>query len=195
MKQVHFADNNFNVMQLKKTPFQEKLLNRWNEKRRFKDGAKFKDIEKQFTKRSSQALLYGSYIIKNKFFYIQEMFEDNFDTYKKNIAELRQIEQVFTTDLTNVIIHARENKISTKSLFVSENSIPQIFKMQLSFNSIVILNDVFNILELNKNIQINSLEEVRYKELKLNIKKYKMLIQNYLDKSNWKEITKDILTK
>ena len=194
VKNLHFKDNDFNVMKLTKTPMKDKLMDSWNKKRRLQDGIKFQAIEEKTNNIKSLALLYASYYVRNASgFYIQEMFEDNFKTYQNNVAELRSLENVFTNDLNSVIIYCRENKVKLKDLLVGSGSIPKIFKLDLSWNSLVILNDLFDIVELNTDIQVNILEKERWLNSKIKLKNYKPIIQDYLDKKDWKELAQEIL--
>jgi hypothetical protein len=195
MRNIHFKDNKFNVMKLTKTPMKDKLLTSWNKKRRLQDGLKFSAIEEKTNNIKSLALLYASYYMQTNDFYIQQIFEDNFRVYQKNVAELRQLENVFTNDLNCVIIYCKENKIKVKSLFVGKDSIPQIFKMDLSWNSLVILNDLFGIVKLNQDLQVNILENGRWLNSKLKLEWYKPIIQDYLNRTNWTEIAQDLLKK
>jgi hypothetical protein len=193
VKNLHFKDNDFNVMRLKKTPMKDKLINSWNKKRRLQDGLKFQAIEEKSGNIKSLALLFASYYMVNNDFYIQQMFNDNFGTYQKNLAELRQLESVFTNDLKSVIIYCREEKLKVRDLLVGLGSIPKIFKMDLSWNTLVILNDLFGIVELNADLQVNSLEKERWLSSKIKLKNYKPIIQDYLNRNNWKEIAQEIL--
>lgn len=194
VKNLHFKDNDFNVMRLTKTPMRDKLLNSWNKKRRNQDGLKFQAIEERTKNIKSLALLYSSYIINNHGqFYIQEMFDDNFATYQRNMAELRQLEQIFTNDLNDVIIYCRENKVKVKDLLVGTSSIPKIFKMDLSWNSLVIFDELFNIVQLNEGLKVNTLEKERWLNSKLKLKWYRPIIEDYLNRHNWKEIAQNQL--
>ena len=193
VKNLHFKDNNFNVMTLKKTPMKDKLLASWNNKRRKQDGIQFQAIEKECSNIKSLAILYSSYYVNNPNFYIREIFEDDFSIYKNNIAELKSLDNFFTNELNHVLMYVKENELKTKDLFVGSGSIPLIFKMNLSFNTLVIMNDLFNILEKNKDLEVNSLEKERWKSLLIRIKWYKPIIKDYLDKTNWKELAYEIL--
>lgn len=193
IKQIHFKDNTFNVMNLKKTPMGNKLIKSWNDNRRNKDGLSFQKIESKFNKIKPLARLYSSYYINNPNFYIQDLFDDEFHIYKNNMNELKMIKDVFTNDLLDIISHIKIENTTTKELFVSNSSIPQIFKMGLSFNSLVIMDDIFDIVKLNEKNKINTLEKERWKQLKLLLKWYKPIIQKYLNENNWKELTKQIL--
>jgi hypothetical protein len=194
VKNLHFKDNDFNVMYLRRTPMKSKLIDSWNKKRRNQDGLKFQAIEERQDNIKSLALLYASYYVKTDNFYIQQMFEDNFALYQRNIAELRQLDSVFTNDLKSVILYCRENKIKVRELLVGSGTIPKIFKLDLSWNTLVILNDLFGIIEKNENLQVNSLEEGRWQSSKIKLKWYKPIIQDYLKQHNWKKIAEEILT-
>jgi len=193
VKNVHFANNNHDIMKLSKVPLRDKLIDSWNKKRRKKDGMKFLEIEEQFKTNASLALLYSSYYIKNGNFYIQDLFEDDFEVFKKNYAELKLIKNVLTNDLNDVIMYLKSENIKPINILTSETQIPKIFNMGLSFNSIVILNKLFNILELNKNLKINSLEMEAWKDVQLNLTWYEKIIQSYLQKHDWKSIVKELL--
>ena len=193
IKNLQFSDNKYNIMNFSEPPMKEKLLVTWNEKRRKKDGIQFKKIEQKFNSVKPIARLFSSYYIKNPNFYIQDLFDDEFLTYKTNMNELKMLKEVFTIDLKDVILYVHQEKIKTRDLFVSNNSIPKIFKMGLSFNSLVIMNDLFNIMDLNKDLQINTLERARWNQLSINLRWYKPVIQKYLDTQNWKKITQTIL--
>ena len=193
LKNIHFADNKFNIMTISDVPLKDKLINSWNNKRRKKDGLKFKAIEEECSNIKELALLYSSYYINNSNFYIQEIFEDNFETYQNNKIILNNLKEVFTNDLKDIILHVKHEEINIKELFISSTEIPEIFKRDYSKNTLVILNDLFNIIKLNENININSLEMEAWKNTKLNLICYKQIIQQYLNKEDWKQIAKDIL--
>ncbi len=195
IKNLHFKDNNFNIMNISGIPLHNKLLNSWNNKRRKKDGLKFKSIEEECSNIKQLALLYASYYVENPNFYIQDIFEDDFETYKNNKIILENLKECFTNDLKSVILTSKEEQISPKKLFIADNSLPRIFKMGYSINTLCIMDNLFKILELNKNVAINSLEEGGWENVKLSIKNYKPIIKSYLDKHNWKAITKEILKK
>lgn len=194
VKNLHFKKNDFNVMNLKKTPMKDKLIKSWNEKRRKQDGLQFQAIEQECSNIQSLAILFSSYYVKNPEFYIREIFDDDFKIYKNNIAELNKLEEVFKNELNYVISYCRENSIKAKDIFIGQGSIPKIFKLDLSFNTIVIMNDIFNILEKNKDLQVNSLERARWASLQIRLKWYKPIIQAYLDKTNWKKISREMLS-
>ena len=65
--------------------------------------------------------------------------------------------------------------------------------MDLSWNTLVILNDLFGIVELNADLQVNTLEKERWLSSKIKLKKYRPIIKDYLDRNNWKEIAQEIL--
>ncbi len=195
IKNIHFKNNNYNIMNYNSIPMKDKLLNNWNKKRRKQDGIKFQEIEKEFSSIYSLALLFSSYYVKNSNFYIQDIFDDNFEIFKNNYAELKLIKNVLTNDLDCVIMYLNERQIKPINIFVSNTEIPKIFKMGLSFNSIVILNDLFSIIKKNKDLRINSLEKGGWDNVQLNLKWYKSVIQKFLDDYSWKEIVKEILKK
>ena len=195
VKNLHFKDNEYNVMTLTKTPMKSKLMDSWNKKRRLKDGKKFQAIEEKTDNIQSLALLYASYIVNSPSmsFYIQDMFEDDFREYKNNLAELRQLESVFTNDLQDVIIYCKENKVRFRDVLVGKNSIPKIFKMDLSWNSLVVFDKLFDIVGQNEDLKVNILEKERWLNSKIKIKKYKPIIQDYLKRTNWNELAKNII--
>ncbi len=188
IKNIHFKNNNHNIITMNMNKFKNKLLNKWNSDRRKVDGFKFKEIQTQYPKKNDLILLFSSYYIKNKNFYIQEIIEDEFNLYKKNVAELNNIEKVLTFDLKSVILLCRENKKSLKDIFIGETSIPKIFKLNLSFNSLIIFNNIFDLINKNKENNINSLEIRRWNDIKINIKKYELIIHQYINSQNWKTI-------
>lgn len=195
IKKVHYANNSHNIMNLHDIPLANRLLGTWNKKRSGQDGMKFLEIEKQFQTNQDLALLYSSYYLNNPNFYIQELFEDDFDRFRKNKAELKLLKNVLTNDLECVIIHIKSNNVTPINIFTSESQIPQIFKMGLSWNSLVILNKLFNIVALNENIDINSLEMEAWKNVQISLKGYEQIIQSYLEKHDWKSIAKELLKK
>jgi len=194
-KNIHFSDNKHNIMNLTKVPLKDKLMNSWNNKRRKTDGIKFREIEEECSNIKQLALLYSSYYVENPNFYIQEIFEDDFEKYKNNVIILKNLKECLTNDLRSVIMHIQNEEITAKSMFTSSTSIPQIFKMGYSINTLVIMEELFKLSNLNKDIKINSLEEEAWKNVLLNLKWYRPIIQTYLDKENWKEIAKEIFKK
>jgi len=194
IKNIHFANNSFNIMNHQnEIPMKDKLINSWNKKRVKRDGIKFLEIEKQFNTVEELTLLYSSYYIDNNNFYVNDIIEDEFNIYNKNKAELNNLEEHLTNDFKYVIIKCKENKISSSKLFIGKTSLPPIFKMNLSYNSLVILDDLFNIIKLNEKLKINNLEKMRWENVKLNMKGYKLIIQKFLDKKDWRKIVKNII--
>jgi hypothetical protein len=195
VKKMHFNNSKFDASTLKKNPFKDKLLNNWNKERSSKDGALFQEINTKFNNTQTLVLLYASYYIKDKDFYVRHIIDERYETFKKNIYEIQNIDKIFTTDLKSVIIYSKENKLKIKDLFISTNSIPKIFKMKISYNSLVILEKVFNIIELNKDIKMNLIEERRWKDEICTLKQYTKIVDKHFKDVNWKELTKNYLTE
>lgn len=195
IKNIHFKDNDVNIMNIHGIPMKDKLINSWNKKRRKQDGVKFREIENECKDIKSLAFLYSSYYIKNPNFYIQDIFEDTFDIFQKNSIEILYIDELFINDLKEVLNFCREEQLTPQKLFYAKTEIPKIFKLNISFNSLVILNEVFNVVEQNKDIKINPLEEGKWETLKISLVKYKLIIESQLDKYNWKQIIKEVINE
>ena len=195
IKNIHFKDNSYDIMSLREIPLKDKLLSSWNNKRRKKDGQKFKAIEEVCSDIKSLALLFSSYYVQDNNFYIQDIFEDDFEIYKKNVSELKLLKEVFINDLKEIITICKEDQIKPLDLLTSKTEIPRIFKIGISINSLVILNKLFKIVELNKNICINSLEKEKWKDITLNLRWYKEIIKSYIKQYDWKTIVKKVLNK
>ena len=195
IKNIHFSNSKFDITKHKKIPFKDKLINNWNKTRRLKDGNKFYEIEKKFNTLNSLTFLYSSYYIHNSNFYIQEILEDNFNKVKKNLAELKNIKDIYTNDFYDVIIYCKENNLKAKDLFFNEGRIPPIFNLDISINSLIILNELFDIVKLNEKNKINDLEKERWLSFKIILNKYKLIINNFITQENWKKITNNIIKK
>jgi len=194
IKNLHFSNSTFDVMKLTGIPLEKKLIDSWNNKRRKKDGLKFKAIEDECSNIHVLALLYGSYYVKNPNFYIQDIFEDNFETYKKNLVVLKNIKEVLTNDIKCVIMNCKENQIRPKTLFVSSNnSLPKILKMGYGVNTLIVFDYLFDILKANENLVVNELEKEVLQNVRLNIRWMYPIVRSYIDKYDWKAITKEIL--
>ena len=193
VKKIHFGNKKGNVVLYKKNSLKNKLIDNWNNKRRHKDGRFFQVIEEKYSSSKVLKLLFASYHLNDSNFYVRDILDDNYQIFKDNLYELKNIEEVFTTALESVIIDCIKEKKKIKNLLVSDNSIPEIFNLGLSFNVLVILNNLFNIIEINKDNKLNLLEEERWTSLKINIIKYDLLIEEIYKKYNWEIKLKKLL--
>ena len=105
LKNVHFKDNNYSIMNITNIPMKDKLLDNWNKKRRLQDGIKFREIEKECSEIKQLALLYASYYVEDSNFYIQDIFEDDFQKYKDNITILNNLKEYVINDFQEIINH------------------------------------------------------------------------------------------
>ena len=195
IKKIHFGTIKGDTSLYNKNSLKNKFIDNWNKIRRNKDGILFQSVENKYKSSKVLKLLFASYYIKDSQFYIQDILEDNFQIFKDNLYELKNIEEVFTNELECVIIECKKNKKKIIDLLVAESSVPEIFNLDLSFNVLVILNNLFNIIELNKDNKLNLLEKERWKKLKRNLIKYDLLINKFITKKNWEIELKKLLRK
>lgn len=184
VKHSHFKNNNYNVMSGK---YSKKFLNKWNTNRAKSDGYIFQEIQKKYRNIKVLKLLFSTYYVNNSNFFIRDIITDDFKIFKKNLEYLKEIEKNFTIDFENVILNYKLTDI-----LISENSIPEIFKLGYSWNFLVIMNNSFNIVGKNKDIKINSLEEAKWNEIKVNLEKYNMVISEFIE-YDWKQIIKSLI--
>lgn len=167
----------------------KKFLKKWNSERKDKDGFLFQKIQSKFNNTETLKLLFGTYYVSNISFYPSDILNDNFSVFLKNVKYLKNVEENFTNDLKYYMM---QNTL--RNLLVNKNSLPPLFKdyrnEKVSINFLTILNKLFNIEKLNKGNNINSLEKETYYETLNQLKMYELLISEFIDKHNWKEITK-----
>jgi len=185
-KHVHFKDNDYNMMKRK---YNKKFLDKWNKERVDKDGYIFQEIQNKYNNEKLLKLLFSTYYIENSNFYIKDIVDNNFKVFKDNLKYLKDIEKNFTIDFESVILNHKLTDI-----LISKNSVPKIFKLNYSWNFLVIMNRCFNIVGKNKDIEINSLQEAKWNEILVNLKKYEMVINEFID-YDWKQIIKSVINQ
>ncbi len=196
IKQIHFKDNDFNIVcGLRLETLREKYLAKWNKSRRNKDGEIFQRIEEKYPSNYVQKLLFSTYYLDDKHFYIRSILEDDYKLFKESLYYLKNVEDNFTIALERVIINCIKEKIKIKDLLISEKYIPEIFNLDLTFNSLAILDSVFNFAKLNKNIELNLLEEETWNETLINLRKYRMIIDRFIKNIDWENKLKIILKR
>ena len=131
IKHVHFSNSKHSITKVKGTPLKNKLIGTWNKTKYKVDGRLFLEVEKKYPHTQKMGLLYSSYYMNNSKFYIRDMIEEEYEQFRQNTYELKNIEQTFTNDLQNVIVSLQEDKCKFQDILTSSTSIPQIFKMNL----------------------------------------------------------------
>lgn len=190
IKNIHFKDNDFNIMKTTDDFGKKKLLSAWNKNRSNKDGWKFQKINNYFNTRKKLIRLFSFYYVNNSKFYINSLFEDEFKTYKNNIAELNNLEDTFTNDLQDIILNSKDEEKPLGEYFISNGGIPRIFKCGISWNSLIVFNEVFDIIGKNSSITMSELEKERWDEIKIKLRKYRLIVEEFINGKDWKTITK-----
>lgn len=183
IKNIHFQNNDYDINNIS---YSKRYLNKWNTERKNTDGYLFQDIQKKYNDVYILKLLFATYYLNSKNFYLTDIFDDNFELFKDNIRYLRDIENNFTKDLRYIMI---DN--SLKNLLICDSGIPKIFKLDISWNFLVIINIIFDIKKLNKNSTFNSLERRKYDEIMIKIHKYSLIINKFIKLRNWKKIIRE----
>ena len=173
-----------------------KLLPRWNDTRSKGDGIFFQEVQERYPHYQSLVLMMSTYYIKDSDFYVRDILSDEFKLFKRNVFELKNIKEQYENDLFHVLSKCKDENIKPSDLFSSNtNNIPKIFTEKISFNSLIILQKVFSVVELNKDLEINTLQERSWDEIKLKIKGYVCVFDKYTNDHDWKNLTKKLLKK
>jgi hypothetical protein len=186
-KYTHFNSKNKDMM---KQTYSKKYLDKWNTERVNKDGFMFQEVHEKYNNIKALKILMASYYMYNPDFYIKEPIEDNYKVFKDNLIYLRDVENKFTKEFEYIIL---ESNGKIKDLLIGNGNIPKIFKMDISWNTLTIINKCFDIKKLNKGFQITSFERSKYNALIKRLTKYELIIDEFTKDINWKKLIKEIV--
>jgi len=196
MKHVHFADNDFDVTRCKTLPNRRGLVNKWNREEIDLNGHIFQKINMDNTNRNNMILLFASYWIQTPDFFVRDIIQDKYKTFKDNVSCIKRAEKVFEADVYKVLEYCEKKKITIKKYFYSPDTLYHIRRTEfISKNSIILLNqclDFFNKLNYDS---LNFIEQSKYDYYKVFFKKYWMILKRYIGGIDWKLKLKDILNK
>lgn len=179
---IHFTNSNFDITGKQSEYLKNKLLKSWNSGRAKKDGKLFSVIEKSFNTKKDLVFLYASYQIKlQKDFYITEILNDEFKVFTDNLKEINNFSFVIQHSIDLLKLESKRKKTSIKKLLIANNEIPEVFKIVDSFNALTFFDYIFKISLTNENKRVNILNEERWKNVQNYLKKYKLILETYID--------------
>jgi hypothetical protein len=194
LKYGHFKENEYNIMNglIKK----ENFINKWNKERKDQDGRLFYEIEKQTKNIHTLIRVYAAYFIHNQNFYVKEILDDNYRKFNKNEVELQNLKDCVSNDFITLISICQKNELKARDMFRSNSeSLPAIFKHKnkISVNSFVVFDKVFKIKKHIDSIELNAIEKMKWKDMRIILEKYPLIIQLELKQIDWKEFIKTLL--
>lgn len=192
IKYIHFNSKKFNIMDglTKKSVY----LKKWNEEMiNRRDSLMFKKIDEILEGDQNKLIrLMTTYWIKNNKFYITQIFDDDFQSFKDNEWEITHLKEVLERDYTYILMFAIKNNIPLKTIFKNKKY-SVLFKMyekkKISINSIICFEIAFNFIEKMDISKFNIVQEEKFEFYKKIIDKYTQIIYKYID-FNTKEYLK-----
>ena len=184
VKYVHFNGKKSNI--LEKLPRREVYLNKWNEEMiNRRDSMYFFKLDEMFLgKKENLIRCYAYYYIRNKQFYVTEIFDEDFKLYKDMEWELEHIKVVIENDFLKIMIYALEQKKKLDEIFKS-TSLSDVFymydKKTISIRTLMALEKSFKMLEKLDRTKLNIIEKNKIEKYEKIFEKYYLIVYKYFE--------------
>ena len=184
IRYVHFNSNKFNIIDglARKSTY----LKKWNDEMiNRRDSLLFMKIDEMFSGKQDKLIrLMSYYYIKNPKFYVTEIFDDNFSTFKNYEWEVNHLKEVLEKDFMFICLWSVSKNIPLNAIFKTRK-MNVLFKMyekkKISIHSLICLDEAFRFIDRIDVSKLNIVEEEKFKTYKKLIDNYSQIIYKYLD--------------
>lgn len=197
-KSIHFGNGKYDITK-DRLPTKAKFLNSWNSERKDRDGYVFMRVQERIPAvKEAYIRCFAAYYLKNPAFHVSDILADDFQTYKANELELKDLLATVKRDYLTAILRCKERDIQYQTMFYGTGQhLPMIFRLydqkKISANSLIAFDIIFGISNFKTRgfHGLTIVEEDRIKTYRKIFDKYSPIVYNYFKHIEWKEKIQD----